>query len=258
MKYIIFLLLLGFSVYLIGCKSDSESASEIAEKGLRPTNDDPEENGNLVETLKWFMNDDENKAPQTPTTTEPSPPVATPINICDRTEQVRTQILIKANKTDCTALTTEDLKITVLTLSHTNIVSLKPGDFEGLSISTLYLSNNNLNTLPEGVFTGLQNLRRLELGHNQIIMLPNGIFEPLTKLRTLNINNNQLSTLPEGVFYGLQNLERLNLSNNQISALPNGIFDYVLSIEDINLEGNNLSDLERQKIIDQVVPTVSF
>ena len=232
MKYIIILLLLSFSAYFIGCKGDSESASEIAET----------------------------KAPQQPTpiTEPPQPAVATTINICNRTEQVRTQILIKVNKTDCSALTKEDLEITVFNLAKQNIVSLKPGDFEGLSISTLRLNNNNLNTLPEGVFTGLKSLRRLELGHNQIITLPNGVFEPLIKLRTLNLNNNQLSTLPEGVFYGLQILERLNLSYNQITALPDGIFDYVVSIEDINLENNNLSDPEKQKIIDQVVPTVSF
>lgn len=253
MKYSTILLLLIFSAYLIGCKGDSESASKSASEI-----DNPEESGNLVETLKWFMDDDENKAPQIPTTEPPKPAVATPINICNRTEQVRTQILVKANKTDCSALTKEDLKITVFNLANQNLVSLKPGDFEGLSLSTLQLNNNNLNTLPEGVFTGLKNLRRLELGHNQIITLPNGIFEHLTKLRTLNINNNQLSTLPEGVFYGLKNLERLNLSYNQINALPDGIFDYVVSIEDINLKGNNLSESEKQKIIDQVVPTVSF
>ena len=252
MKSRAILLLLIFSAYLIGCKGNSESASKSASEI-----DNPEESGNLVETLKWFMDDDENKAPQIPTT-EPPKPVATPINICDRSEKVRTQILIKANKTDCSALTKEELKITVFNLANQNLVNLKPGDFEGLSISTLQLNNNNLNTLPEGVFTGLKNLRRLELGHNQIITLPNGVFEPLTKLRTLNLNNNQLSTLPEGVFYGLQILERLNLSYNQITALPDGIFDYVVSIEDINLKGNNLSEPEKQKIIDQVVPTVSF
>ena len=253
MKYIIILLLLSFSAYFIGCKGDSESASESASEI-----DNPEESGNLVETLKWFI-DDENKAPQTPPQQEPpQPAVATTINICDRTEQVRTQILVKANKTDCSALTEEDLKIVVLSLAKQNIVSLKPGDFEGLSTSTLNLSNNNLNTLPEGVFTGLKNLRRLELGHNQIITLPEGVFEPLTKLKALSLNNNQLITLPEGVFYGLQTLERVNLSYNQINALPGGIFDYVVDIKYINLSNNNLSEPEKQKIIEQVVPTVSF
>ena len=252
MKYSTILLLLGFSAYFIGCKGDSESASEI--------DDDPKEQANLIETLKWFVNDAENKeSPQTPPQQEPpQPEVATPINICNRTEQVRTQILAKVQKTDCSALTPEDLKIVVLNLSKQNIVSLKPGDFEGLSISTLYLSNNNLNTLPEGVFVGLKNLNRLNLNNNQITTLPEGVFEPLTRLANLYLENNQITTLPEGVFVGLKNLERLNLSNNQITTLPEGIFDYLISIENLNLENNNLNELEKQKITDQVIPTVSF
>ena len=196
--------------------------------------------------------------------------------ICDRTEQVRDDIIGLLNAQDlgslgikdCSEVTEEYLtRIRFLDLAGggtgEKITSLKSGDFEGLSgMSELNLEDNSLSNLPEGVFDGLSslailtmqgndlgslpdgvfddltNLDALALYDNDLAALPDGIFEQLTELSTLAISDNKLTALSGDVFTGLAGLTHLVASNNKLTSLPDGVFSGMPKLQTVNLSGN--------------------
>ena len=106
-----------------------------------------------------------------------APVASTPEGICDRTEQVRNEILASLPSVDdCSAVTSGDLS-GIIELSFNfhapkpmdsfssslfqhaeTIASLKAHDFHGLTnLASLDLSHQSLTELPEGVFDGLSN-----------------------------------------------------------------------------------------------------
>ena len=191
--------------------------------------------------------------------------------VCDRTAQVRDEILVKlSGVSDCADVTDEHLSGVSggLDLSSMGIAVLRAGDFSGLgnlgqlwlhenvlttlpadvfkgfgNLSTLVLSFNALTTLPVTVFSGLGSLETLFLNHNQLSALPATVFSGPDSLERLFLDNNQLSTLPEGMFSGLGNLEWLFLNNNQLTTLPESIFSGLDKLEDLSLRDNELTAL---------------
>ena len=190
--------------------------------------------------------------------------------VCDRTEQVRDEIVaqVPAART-CVVVTDADLAaITSLDLNSTGITSLKESDFSGLTaltvlnldrnslsdlpegvfdgltaLTVLHLSDNPLSDLQAGVFDGLTALDRLVLVSNSLSNLPAGVFDGLTALTVLELGNNSLSDLPAGVFDGLTALRKLFLINNSLRNLPAGVFDGLTALRELSLAGNSLSDL---------------
>ena len=190
--------------------------------------------------------------------------------VCDRTEQVRDEILREiSGVSDCADVTGDHLSgMEELSLSDRGIDTLKAGDFSGLgnlelldldgnqlttlpasvfsdleNLSTLVLSFNALTALPVTVFSGLGKLKLVYLNDNDLITLPEAVFSGLDSLETLFLNNNQLTTLPEGMFSGLGNLDSLSLSRNQLSALPAGVFSGLSNLVVLWLYDNQLSTL---------------
>ena len=190
--------------------------------------------------------------------------------VCDRTEQVRDEILREiSGVSDCADVTGDHLSgMGELSLSDRGIDTLKAGDFSGLgnlelldldgnqlttlpmdvfsgleNLSTLILSVNALTTLPENVFSGFGNLERLSLSFNQLSTLPAGVFSGLGNLKSLGLGGNQLSTLPTGVFSGLSNLDTLWLYTNQLSTLPATAFSGLGNLQELYLRSNRLSTL---------------
>ena len=101
---------------------------------------------------------------------EAGPVTPTP-GICERTQQVRDEILDElAGVSDCAAVTVADLAtITQLSLYTPSLTSLQAGDFAGLTEMTgLDLSGNSLSSLPENVFSGLAKLQHLLLTDNSL------------------------------------------------------------------------------------------
>ena len=119
-----------------------------------------------------------------------------PTPVCDRTEQVRDEIVAASGVSTCGGVTDADLAaITVLGLSFAGITSLKEGDFSGLTA-----------------------LQELDLNGNALSSLDAGVLSGLTALTTLNLNGNALSSLDAGAFSGLTALEVLQSGRATISA----------------------------------------
>ena len=178
------------------------------------------------------------------------------VNICDRTPQVRDEIMLAIGADDCAAVTARQLagvgdlcfsskhlpRICRSSYSRNPLIALKAGDFDGLYVLTsLDLSHNRLTTLPNGVFDSL-NVAHLDLSRNRLTTLPNGAFDSLT-VGSLDLSRNRLTTLPNSVFDGMTGLQNLNLNHNQLTALPNGVFDGMTSLDRLWLNNNRLTTL---------------
>ena len=163
-------------------------------------------------------------------------------NICGRTQQVQSAILVKVGHAVC-ANVPDIALISDLNLSFQNILSLQSDDFSGLTgLTVLNLDNNQLSSLPEDIFSDLTALTLLNLDHNQLRNLPEDIFSGLTRLRELYLNN-QLRNLPEDIFSGLTGLTVLTLNNNQLSNLPAGVFSGLTGLTTLYLNDNQLFSL---------------
>ena len=141
------------------------------------------------------------------------------LGVCGRTPQVRDKLVELAGTSRCEDVTAGQLaRVTMLDLSHSDIVWLHEGDFEGLSrLSRLNLNHNLLRTLPEEIFLGLNSLAELFIHQNKLITLPVGIFNGLSSLRALWLQDNSMKRFPRG--------------------LPERIYDDVLdTLEDLRVD----------------------
>ena len=165
--------------------------------------------------------------------------------ICDRTPQVRDEIVQRAGKSACDMVTVDDLiQINQIEVDRQGITSLQPRDFSGLdNLQGLNLLGNSMTVLMSGVFDGLSNLRHLDLGTNDLTEVPSGVFDDLVQVQHLHLNGNALTTLPSGVFNSLRNVLHIDLRNNALTTLPTGIFDNLDSLEYLHLHNNALAYL---------------
>ena len=235
-----------------------------------------DDEGKTVKVRVTFTDDEGNAETRTSAQTAAVAARANSAGICDRTEQVRDNIIGLLNAQDlgslgikdCSEVTDEQLtRIRFLDLAGGGIggkiTSLKSGDFEGLSgmrelnlednslselpegvfdglssLEMLTMQGNDLGSLPEGVFDDLTNLHTLALYDNDLAALPDGVFDGLTKLRTLAISDNELTALSGDVFTGLGGLTRLVASNNKLTSLPDGVFSGMSKLQSVSFSGN--------------------
>ena len=153
---------------------------------------------------------------------------ATPlIGVCDRTPQVRDEILAQSGAAGCAAVTAAHLRaITRMEFRNQNILSLTANAFAGMTgMHTLFLRENpRLTALPANVFAGAPNLQLLSLSENAIAALPAKVFSGLGKLKSLWLHGNALTTLPVDVFAG-NKLTTLTLQGNPLTSFPVGAFN---------------------------------
>ena len=180
------------------------------------------------------------------TAVESDPVTPTP-GICDRTQQVQDEILVRLSGVDdCAAVTVADLAtVTELYIFRENVTALKSGDFAGLStLDILDLRNNALTGLPSDVFAGLSTLTELNLSSNSLSSLPSGVFSGLAALEILGLNGNpSLGPLPAGVFSGLASLQQLTLNGTGLDTVPAGLFSGLSDLTLLNLDGNGIESL---------------
>ena len=108
-----------------------------------------------------------------------SPATADAQGVCDRTSQVRDELVDVFKASTCGDVTAEQLaRLTSLDLSDEDIAILRADDFHGLdSLHDLNLRNNLLSGLPTRIFEELHALRLLDLRDNRLALLRPGIFD---------------------------------------------------------------------------------
>ena len=206
------------------------------------------------------------------TAAEAGPVTPTP-GICDRTPQVRDEILnALSGVDDCAAVTVADLAtVTDLYINNRqNVTALQSGDFAGLSaVEEIQLRRNALTGLPSDLFSGLSALRVLILSDNALSSLPPGVFSGLSALEDLGLNGNAglgphltgsafsalaslrlinlngigLDAVPPGLFLGLSELRSISLNGNGIAALPASLFSGLARLDFLSLTTNDLGTL---------------
>ena len=124
--------------------------------------------------------------PETARAQAPSP------GVCDRTPQVRNELVEKSPVSQCSQVTSGHLAgMTGLDFEDAGITSLKSGDFAGLtSLMSLNLARNSLTDLPPNIFDNLENLSRLSLVSNYITSFSPDVFKELTELNRLSLQAN--------------------------------------------------------------------
>ena len=175
--------------------------------------------------------------------------------VCDRTPQIRDEILAQATMADCTEVADEILsRISTLDLCFPDIpgycdagnavrfdaiATLLDGDFQGLSqLRTLNLHSNRLSELPPEVFHSLSNLRSLNLGGNRLTGLPDRIFASLSGLTSLDLQGNRLTELPATLLSGLSELQWVTFYRNELTELPPGLFTSLTGSVVLDFDGN--------------------
>ena len=181
------------------------------------------------------------QAEQAKSETIPSLPV------CDRTLQVREEIMKRTRDNNCANVTEDELEsIRRLSLLEEDITILKQGDFDELrGLEELVLKGNFLETLPKDVFWYLGNLKELSLRNNQFTILVEDTFEHLDSLTDLSLRGNQLTTLQQGAFDDLHTLVELDLSDNQLTTLPARVFEELFNLNELILENNRIAILSK-------------
>ena len=177
--------------------------------------------------------------------------------VCDRTPQVRNEIVQQVGVDDCAEVEDQHLaSIQELDLCFPKhewlecereddpITALREGDFLGLSnLWHLRLLGNQLTELPAGIFSGLSRLEWLRMGGNVLTELPPDVFSGLSRLEWLDLGGNELAELPPDVFSRLSSLGNLWLAGNRLTALAGGVFSGLSNLWNIGLDGNGLTEL---------------
>ncbi len=168
------------------------------------------------------------------------------VNICERTPQVKDEILSRTSGSDCTNVAAAELSdIIELRFWNEGITSLKDGDFDGLSsLDLLEFEKNSLTDLPANILDGLSNLRALHLDRNSLPTIPKDLFDNLTRLELLDMNSNSLANLDENLFEGLSGLKYLYLFNNSLTDLDEDLFEGLSKLYYLFLADNSLTDLD--------------
>ena len=194
----------------------------------------------------------------------PEPAAAQIVPVCDRTPEVRDEIVkLVPEAGDCADVTEAHLAAIKgpffhsgwtthrswggnipYRLSPPQVEELRVGDFSGLSsVTILYLDRTPLTSLPEGIFVGLSSLETLNLSRTQLTSLPKEAFSGLSSLRDLYLTETPLTRLPEGILSGLSLLRYFSVWGAELTSLPEGIFSGLSSLEKLALARNHLSHL---------------
>ena len=192
--------------------------------------------------------------------------------VCDRTPQVRDEIVQEAGRNECTEINDQALiQIRELFLLEggTSVINVEAKrnyrdilEEQALAMrseecaSSAWASGDDddlrrpqekRSACEPGALTALKHPERRQDGSagagDVITSLREGDFDGLVNLRELVLSYNQLSELPPNVFSDLDNLEVLLLDNNLLEALPANVFSGLSDLEFLWLNNNRLVNL---------------
>ena len=159
------------------------------------------------------------------------------LSVCDRTPQVRDEIVRGTERAGCASVTKQNLaKIRELGLWQKNITALKAGDFTGLTnLTKLNLYANDLTDISP--LRGLTKLELLVLGANDLSDV--SPLSGLTKLTELYLYANDLTDISP--LRGLTKLELLWLGSNDLTDISP--LRGLTNLTGLDLQSNYLTDI---------------
>ena len=159
------------------------------------------------------------------------------VSVCDRTEKIQEIILFKVKKTDCSAVTDQDLLAIRTIKSEERLSSLVATDFSGLS-SLVVLDIKvgfNASNLSADLFSEITSLEILFLYSASTVNLPSGLLSGLSSLEVINFNFSTRD-IPVDLFSGLTVLKELTLDFGIRQTLPSGLLSGLSSLEVCDLD----------------------
>ena len=181
--------------------------------------------------------------------------------VCDRTPQVRDEIVRQAETDGCTGVGNEHLAL-ILDLDLSMVVGRRQtglaaafspcggavrdfaeimGDFG--STRPAEAGRNPCEFGPEGKATGSRGPGHVQGAGEAIVALRDGDFAYLPGLETLSLAGNRLAELRAGVFSGLSTVRSLDLTHNELAELPGDVFSGLPNLELLSLFANRLATL---------------
>lgn len=128
------------------------------------------------------------------------------------------------------------------TMSNTNLMELRPGDFSAaIALTSILLNRNKLTKIPKNVFSSFPRNECQLMKMNEI---SKGKF-PLYKLTTISLRENYISQIDDLTFCGLNNLTVIDLSYNNLITIHRQTFFGLAYIRSIDLSNNHIKTIEQ-------------
>ncbi len=191
---------------------------------------------------------------------EAKPPA---VSVCNRTKGMQAIILYKVKKTDCKAVTDQDL-LSIKTIIRdyfevggvADLSSMKANDFPGMQandfsgltlLSVLVLPvDTSVDSLPVGMLSGLASLEILVMhGSSSIKAVPPNLLSGSPSLEIVEFSSFLLDDVPVNLFSGLTKVRKIKIYSQNY---PKGLFSNLPSLEELDLELWNMSEEEKQRI----------
>ena len=164
-----------------------------------------------------------------PAATVSAQQTGTVVNICSRTPEVQTAILVRVPGRTCSTITdTELASIPRLDTSGYSAASVVPADFAGLDgLTEIHiLSSTTLTTVPARAFSEVADtLDKLGLYRNNLSSVHVDAFDGLTELTQFVFTTDSLTTVPPGIFAALTGLIELSVIVTSATTLDAQTFD---------------------------------
>ena len=166
------------------------------------------------------------KAQEAEATGKAKPPA---VSVCNRTPEMQEIILFKVKKTDCKAVTDQDLLAIKTIKSGKRLSALRAEDFSGLSsLVVLDIDFTRLN-LSAGLFSHLISLEILILDGFSAV-LTSGLLSGLSSLEIIDFDFDT-ADIPEDLFSGFISLRRLTLDFGNRPTVPGRLLSGLSSLE---------------------------
>lgn len=193
------------------------------------------------------------------------------VSVCGRTKGMQAIILYKVKKTDCKAVTDQDLlSIKTITRDYfevggvVDLSSLKANDFPGMKandfsgltlLSVLMLPiDRSVDSVPVGMLSGLASLEILVMhGSSNIKVVPPDLLSGSPSLEIVEFDSFLLDDVPVNLFSGLTKVRKIRIYSQNY---PKGLFSNFPSLEELDLALRNISEEAKQRIQAEVGESV--
>ncbi|XP_060808775.1 toll-like receptor 7 [Amyelois transitella] len=163
-------------------------------------------------------------------------------------KEVKYAELINLAENNITTIATQaftDLYLSVVNISHNQLVTVERGAFQNCNnMTVLDLRYNKLEEIPRGAFDENSYAFELNIAYNYIRDFSQIPIQNMTGIRILNASYNQIESIPKMAFPKLYELHTVDVSHNKLSDVFSGVFQNLFSLRYLNLSHNDLEQIK--------------